>query len=88
MINIPRRKYLAFLSIDMSTMLCNKHISMFAPLTCTLVAYNRRDMLLFELDNAAVKVVAWSVIGAHLHPLQANKLSQREGTYIFELSSL
>ena len=51
MINIPRRKYLAFLSIDMSTMLCNKHISMFSPLTCTLVAYNRRDMLLFELHN-------------------------------------
>ena len=60
---------------------------MLALLACTRFVYNRRDMLLFELHNAAVKVVAWPVLGARLHPLWAKKLSQREGTYIFELSS-
>ena len=61
---------------------------MFALFACTRFAYDRRDMLLLELHNAAVKVVAWSVMGARLHPLWAKKLSQREGTYIFELSSV
>ena len=42
---------------------------MFAPLACTLVAYNRRDMLLFELDNIAVKVMARSGMGARLNQL-------------------
>ena len=53
-----------------------------------MYTYNRRDMLLFELNNTTVKVMAWSGMGARLNPFWTKKLSQREGTYIFELSSL